>query len=62
MQWKKWLTVSAIILVVTTVVAVTVPSEEIIGVNVAALAGIFSGVGYLAWWENRNEQHSDEMT
>lgn len=61
MNWKKWFITAAIVIVTTNVVAISTLPEQILGLNIALLAGMFSGIGFLAWWKNHHEQQFDEM-
>ena len=62
MDWKEWFFTVIIVITITNVIAISTLPERILGLNIAMLGGIFSGVGFLAWWQNHHEQQSDEMT
>jgi len=62
MDWKKWLFAAVIIIVVTNLVVVSAIPDSIIGLNVAIIAGMFSGVAFLAWWQGRDEPRDSDTS
>jgi len=56
MNWTKWIITAVVVIAVINLIVVSALPDYILGLNIALLAGIFAGVGYLTWWKNRTEQ------